>query len=188
MSWARRADDAERRVLGVDPGLANLGFGAVVERGKEARLLHAELLRTSAREPDGLRLLRIHEAALRIIDLVRPQVMALEGQYFHRQREAAFKVGQAVGVLLLAAESRGLEVHAYGPLQVKQALVGSGRADKTQVAYMVRAMLGAGVGSPTRRGEAGSSADWGLGHHVSDALALALTHLAHRRLAEVAKR
>lgn len=186
MSGARRADDAERRVLGVDPGLANLGFGAVLERGKEARLLHAELLRTSAREPDGLRLLRIHEAALRIIDLVRPQVMALEGQYFHRQREAAFKVGQAVGVLLLAAESRGLEVHAYGPLQVKQALVGSGRADKTQVAYMVRAMLGAGP--QAQRGEAGSSADWGLGHHVSDALALALTHLAHRRLAEIAKR
>lgn len=172
------AGRGERRVLGVDPGLANLGFGVVAERGKEVRLLHAELLRTSARESDGLRLQRIHEATLRLIELLRPQAMALEGQYFHRQREAAFKVGQAVGVLLLAAGSRGLEVHAYGPLQVKQALVGSGRADKAQVAYMVRAMLGAGAsgGGPA------------LGHHVSDALALALTHLAHRRLAEAAKR
>ena len=162
---------ARYRVLGVDPGLAHLGIGAVLEEGRASSLLLARLVRTRPAEPAGDRLATLHEAMLAAIDEAAPDAVALEGQYFHRQREAAFKVGQAVGVVLLAAHARGLPVHAYGPLEVKQTLVGSGRADKAQVAYMVRALLGgAAVGAKT------------LPHHVTDALALALTHLARRRL------
>lgn len=158
-------------MLGVDPGLAHLGLGGVVERGRDASLVFAELVRTRPRDGDGARLARLHAATLAAIDEVAPHALALEGQYFHRQREAAFKVGQAVGVIRLAAEMRGLVVIEYGPLEVKQTLVGTGGADKTQVAFMVRALLGA-------RHAVGDA-----GHHVSDALALALTHLARRRLA-----
>lgn len=160
------------RVLGVDPGLAHLGLGAVTEEGRVTRMLWSELVRTSAREPDGQRLAHLHAATLRAIDEVAPDALALEGQFFHRQREAAFKVGQAVGVVRLAAEQRGIAVFEYGPLEVKQTLVGTGRADKAQVAFMVRALLG-----QTALGAA-------LGHHTSDALALALTHLARRRLVQ----
>ncbi|MBW6457184.1 MAG: crossover junction endodeoxyribonuclease RuvC [Trueperaceae bacterium] len=160
----------EQRVLGVDPGLAHLGIGAVVERGRDGELLLARLVRTRPGDDAGLRLAQVHAAMLDAIDASRPDAIAIEGQYFHRQREASFKVGQAVGVVLLAAHARRVPVHTYGPLEVKQTLVGSGRADKAQVAYMVRALLGR------------SAAGGDVPHHVSDALALALTHLARRRL------
>ena len=160
----------EQRVLGVDPGLAHLGIGAVVERGREGELLLARLVRTRPSDDAGRRLEQVHAAMLAAIDACGPDAIAIEGQFFHRQREASFKVGQAVGVVLLAANARGVPVHTYGPLEVKQTLVGTGRADKAQVAYMVRALLG--------RSAAGSE----VPHHVSDALALALTHLARRRL------
>jgi crossover junction endodeoxyribonuclease RuvC len=157
------------RVLGVDPGLADMGLGAVGEHRRESTLLLAELVRTRPSDPAGVRLDAIHCALLAAIERVKPQALVVEGQYFHRQREAAFKVGQAVGVVLLAAHSRGVPVFQYGPMEVKQTLVGSGRADKSQVAYVVRALLGREVPG-------------GAGHHVSDALALALTYLARRRI------
>ncbi len=165
-----RVSGHEQRVLGVDPGLAHLGIGAVLERGRDGELLLARLVRTRPSDEPGLRLEQVHAAMLAAIDASLPDAIAIEGQYFHRQREASFKVGQAVGVVLLAAHARGVPVHTYGPLEVKQTLVGSGRADKTQVAYMVRALLGR------------SAAGGDVPHHVSDALALALTHLARRRL------
>jgi crossover junction endodeoxyribonuclease RuvC len=158
------------RVIGVDPGLAYLGIGAVVERGRDPSLLLARLVRTRPGDAAGERLAQVHGALLAAIDETRPHAIAIEGQFFHRQREAAFKVGQAVGVVLLAAHARGVPVLAYGPMEVKQTLVGSGRADKAQVAFMVRALLGR------------SAADAAPAHHVSDALALALTHLARRRI------
>jgi crossover junction endodeoxyribonuclease RuvC len=169
---SRGAD--EHRVLGIDPGLAHLGIGAVAEQGRDPRLVFAELVRTAPSEGDGARLARLHAATLDAIDRLRPHALALEGQFFHRQREAAFKVGQAVGVVRLAAEARGVPVFEYGPLEVKQTLVGTGRADKAQVAFMVRALLGATPEGADR------------GHHASDALALALTHLARRRIDRVA--
>jgi crossover junction endodeoxyribonuclease RuvC len=160
----------EYRVIGVDPGLAFLGIGAVVERGRDASLLLARLVRTRPGDAAGDRLAQVHDALLAAIAEARPDAIAIEGQFFHRQREAAFKVGQAVGVVLLAAHARGVPVLAYGPMEVKQTLVGSGRADKAQVAYMVRALLGRGT------------VEAAPAHHVSDALALALTHLARRRI------
>ena len=160
----------EYRVIGVDPGFAYLGIGAVVERGRDPTLLLARLVRTRPGDATGDRLAQVHDAVLAAIAEARPDAIAIEGQFFHRQREAAFKVGQAVGVVLLAAHARGVPVLAYGPMEVKQTLVGSGRADKAQVAYMVRALLGRGA------------AEASPAHHVSDALALALTHLARRRI------
>ncbi|MFN2322216.1 MAG: crossover junction endodeoxyribonuclease RuvC [Trueperaceae bacterium] len=164
----------EHRVLGIDPGLAHLGIGGVAERGRDPRLVFAELVRTLPSEGEGVRLARLHAATLAAIDRLHPHALALEGQFFHRQREAAFKVGQAVGMVRLAAHQRDVPVFEYGPLEVKQTLVGSGRADKSQVAFMVRALLGATPAGAAR------------GHHASDALALALTHLARRRIATAA--
>lgn len=156
------------RVVGLDPGLANLGLGAVAEDGKgNVRFLGCELVRTSARDEQGKRLLHLFTSVSAFLKQHQPHVLALEGQYFHQQREVAFKVGQAYGVCLLAAEQQGLTVAEYGPMQVKQALVGTGRADKAQIAFMVRAILGPAAVTK--------------GHHVTDALALALTHLnAHK--------
>lgn len=159
------------RVVGIDPGLANLGLGAVEEAGGEPRLLGSLLLKTSARDSSASRLLKLRLAVVEFLGQHRPQAIAVEGQFFHHQREVAFKVGQAVGIVLLSAAEAGVEVFEYGPLQVKQALVGSGRADKAQVAFMVRALL---------KLNATPASD-----HVADALALALTHLQHRRIASL---
>lgn len=155
-------------VVGLDPGLANLGLGAVSERGREIRCLGSQLVRTSPQQRQEERLAQLFEGVSSFFLLHQPDVLAVEGQYFHRQREVSFKVGQAFGVCLLAAAQQNIRVVEYGPMQVKQALVGSGRAGKAQVAYMVRAMLGLRETPES--------------HHVADALALALTHLSFRQL------
>ncbi len=158
---------APRVVVGLDPGLANVGLGAVRQVGQEAFLLGTSLIRSSSKERTGKRLERIFTGTHTFLEAHQPEALALEGQYFHRQHELSFKVGQAVGVCLLAAQQLEIEVFEYGPMQVKQALVGSGRADKAQVAFMVRGLLRL-KGAPES-------------HHVSDALALALTHLSTLR-------
>jgi crossover junction endodeoxyribonuclease RuvC len=155
-------------VVGLDPGLANLGLGAVREEGRVARWLGSHLVVTHSRARRADRLTRIFDEVCGFLAEHRPDAIAIEGQFFHRQKDAAFKVGQAVGVVLLAAERTGIPVHEYGPMEVKQALVGTGRASKEQVAYMVRGLLQLPAAPNS--------------HHVADALALALTHLSARRL------
>lgn len=155
-------------VVGLDPGLANLGLGAVREVGREVTCLGSRLVRTTPQQEQGERLEVIYGAVTSFFRDYQPDVLAVEGQYFHRQRDVAFKVGQAFGVCLLAAQQGGVTVAEYGPMQVKQALVGTGRASKAQVGYMVRGML--------------NLKETPESHHVADALALALTHLSARQL------
>jgi crossover junction endodeoxyribonuclease RuvC len=155
-------------VVGIDPGIANLGIGAIKQEGTKAHLLNCQLIRTHSSEEASLRLHKIYSEVKGFLQVHKPQALALESQYFHQQKEVAFKVGQAVGVCLLAAAELHIPVFEYGPMQVKQALVGSGRADKVQVAFMVRALL-----SLTKPLES---------HHVADALALALTHLSFYKI------
>ncbi|HEX7039266.1 MAG TPA: crossover junction endodeoxyribonuclease RuvC [Trueperaceae bacterium] len=162
------------RAVGVDPGLAHLGLGAVEEARPDARLLGSRLVTTSARLPASARLRALRDEVMAFLAEHRPDAVVLESQFFHRQKATSFKVGQAYGVVLLCAADLGLPVHEYGPLEVKQALVGTGRADKGQVAYMVRALLRL----PRRPAS----------DHEADALALALTHLQSRRLAAVSGR
>lgn len=155
-------------VAGCDPGLANLGLGAVRETGRDVAWLGSELLRTSSKMDAAERLEIIYQGVSRFLREHQPDALAIEGQFFHQQKATAFKVGQAVGVTLLAAAGAAVPVFEYGPMQVKQALVGSGRADKAQVLYMVRALLGNQTAN--------------LSHHAGDALALAITHLNARRV------
>jgi crossover junction endodeoxyribonuclease RuvC len=161
-------------VLGVDPGLANLGLGVVREQRRSFTCVATSLITTSSRLDASARLHDIYTQVSGFLQAHQPQALALEGQYFHHQRAAAFKVGQAVGVVLLAAAEQHVPVFEYGPMQVKQTLVGTGRADKAQVLFMVRGMLELPAGA--------------LSHHVGDALALALTHLSFRRIHEATAR
>lgn len=160
-------------IVGIDPGLANLGLGAVREQRRQFACLASELVTTTSKQEAARRLQKIHEAVSAFLEQHQPDAIALEGQFFHHQRAAAFKVGQAVGVVLLAAAEQRIPVFEYGPLQVKQTLVGTGRADKQQVLFMVRGMLELPAGR--------------VSHHVGDALALALTHLSFRRIHEAAQ-
>lgn len=160
-------------VLGIDPGLANLGIGLVEGDVRKARHLHHVCLTTESAWLMPRRLQYIHEEVSRLIAEYQPDAVAIEDQILRRQADVAFKVGQAFGVVQLACAQAGVPIHAYGPMQVKKSLVGAGRADKEQVIYMVKATLGI--------------RDL-FNNHAADALALALTHLAHQPMRTAAAR
>ncbi len=152
-------------ILGIDPGITNLGLGIIEGNRSEARLVYAGLVKTSHQLVASERVSCIHAEVKRLLQLHKPDAVSVEGQYFYRQNELAYKIGWAVGAVLVASHDAGARVFVYGPQQVKQALVGRGRADKQQVAYMVRTVL--------RLDKAPTS------NHTTDALAIALTHLFH---------
>lgn len=157
-------------VLGIDPGLANLGLGVVEGNSRRAKHLHHSCIITTSSQTMPERLQCLYLAIQQLIAEHQPQVVAIEEQRLKKAGEVTFKVGQAYGVVQLACAQAGLAVYSYGPTQVKKALVGTGRADKEQVIYMVRASLGMRT-----IGDSAQDAN----NHAADALALALTHLAH---------
>jgi crossover junction endodeoxyribonuclease RuvC len=156
-------------VLGIDPGLANTGYGVVARRGGRLAALDGGVIETRAESPHERRLADIHERVDRLICAHEPDAIALEELYFGQNVRTAFAVGHARGVVMLAAGQRGLPCAGYTPQQVKGAVCGSGRAAKDQVGRMVQALLGLdSVPSPD---------------HASDALAVAICHANHAPLA-----
>ena len=146
-------------VVGIDPGTANTGYGVVARRGGRLTALDGGVIETRAGVAGELRLAHIHERVGKLLDEHRPDAVALENLYFNQNAHSAFAVGQARGVVMLAAGQRGIDCAAYTPQQVKGAVCGSGAAAKAQVARMVQALLGlTELPSPD---------------HASDALAIA---------------
>lgn len=152
-------------VLGIDPGTAHTGYGVVARRSGRLSALDGGVVQTRSGLAAERRLAIIHGAIVDLIDEHEPDAMALEDLYFGQNVRSAFAVGQARGVVMLAAGQRGVACSAYTPQQVKGAVCGNGRAPKDQVARMVQTLL-ALPRLPTP-------------DHASDALAVALCH-AHR--------
>ena len=161
------ADRAAPVVLGVDPGLTRCGVGAIVGPASAPRLVLAECIRTPAQMPLEQRLLALHEELRRVLAAVSPVAVAVERVLFSGNVRTAMPTGQAAGIALLVAAEHGLPVVAYSPNEVKQTVTGDGRAEKEAVARMVAAQLG--LDAPPRPVD------------VTDALAVAVTHLAHSR-------
>jgi crossover junction endodeoxyribonuclease RuvC len=149
-------------VLGIDPGTAHTGYGVVARRGGRLVALDGGVVTTGAGDL-GPRLLEIHARVGELLDAYAPAAMAVEALYFGTNARSAFAVGQARGVVLLAAAQRGVPSASYTPQQVKGAVCGSGRAEKDQVQRMVQALLG--LAEPPRP------------DHAADALAVAICHL-----------
>jgi crossover junction endodeoxyribonuclease RuvC len=158
-----------RRVLGIDPGTQNTGFGVVEMAG--TRLVHVVhgTIRSSPRLSLSARLVRIYSGLREALECHAPDEVSVESIFQARNAQTALKLGHARGVALLAVEQSGLPMVEYTPMQVKSAVVGYGRAEKQQVQEMVRRLLCL----PERAG-----AD------ASDALAVAICHLQSRRTAE----
>jgi len=155
-------------VLGIDPGTANTGYGIVAREGNRLRMLDYGCVETAATLPLAERLVAIHRAVATLIDLHTPAAVGVESLYFNKNVQTAFAVGQARGVVLLAAAQRSVPVLEYGPGEVKMAVTGYGRADKGQVQRMVQALLGlTTIPRPD---------------HAADALAVAIC-AAHSRVA-----
>jgi len=127
--------------LGIDPGTARLGFG-LVEDIPQLRPVEFGVVETPSAEPMPERLARLHDAVAALIARHRPDALAVEQLFFARNVTNALAVGQARGVVLLAAAKAGIEVAEYTPSEVKQAVAGYGKADKTQMGEMVRIILG----------------------------------------------
>lgn len=128
-------------ILGVDPGLATAGYGVIKKKGNSFDLIDYDTITTSADENDVDRLSNLYESLLLLIDKYQPEQIAVEELFFNKNVKTAIRVGQARGVILLAGSQQGIEVAEYTPLQVKQAVVGYGRASKSQVQQMVKALL-----------------------------------------------
>ena len=130
------------RILGIDPGIAIVGFGFVDRVGSKVVPVQYGTIETPAGLDAAQRLMDIHETLTELIRRYRPDCIAVEKLYFNRNVTTAFTVGQARGVVLLAGAQQGIGCAEYTPLQVKQAVVGYGQAEKRQVQEMVRILLG----------------------------------------------
>ena len=128
-------------ILGIDPGYAIVGAGVVDYTGSQFNLIEALAITTQAQTPFGQRLQEIYEGVAALIALHKPAAMAIEKLYFNTNATTAIDVAQARGVILLAAAQAGVPVYEYTPLQVKQSVVGYGRAEKHQVQDMTRLLL-----------------------------------------------
>jgi len=129
-------------VLGIDPGTAALGYGILERTGGHLRPVDFGCITTSSQRSLPERLHAIHEAVCELIELHRPSIVGVERLFFSRNAQTAFAVGQARGVVLLAAAQHGLPVAEAAPNVVKTAVAGYGAADKEQVSRMVQVVLG----------------------------------------------
>lgn len=128
-------------ILGIDPGYAIVGVGVVEYNGNRFRTIDYLAITTEAHMPFDLRLKTIYDGICSVIERYRPDYMAIEELFFNDNAKTAIAVGQARGVILLAAVNNSVEIFEYTPLQVKQAVVGYGRADKNQVQHMTKSIL-----------------------------------------------
>ena len=143
-------------VLGIDPGLANTGYGVVARRGGRLVALDGGVIETAAGVATEQRLAQLHAELAALVEE-------------HANVRTAFAVGQARGVAMLAAGERGLDCYSYTPQQIKAAVCGSGRAGKEQVGWMVKSLLSLAALPAT--------------DHAADALAVAICHVNHAPVA-----
>jgi crossover junction endodeoxyribonuclease RuvC len=130
------------KVLGVDPGTAATGYGVVALAGGGAvSLVECGVVRTDRQLPMPQRLRDIFDGLGEVMDRHDPDAVAVEGVFYGRNVRTTVALGQARGVILLAGAQRDLAVHEYSPAEVKNAIVGTGRATKEQVQFMVQRLL-----------------------------------------------
>lgn len=129
------------RILGIDPGYAILGYGVIEMKGNRFKVIDYGAVTTDAKMemPDRLKVL--YNSLMELIARYEPEVASIEELFFNTNAKTAILVGQARGVAVLACANSGLEIAEYTPLQIKQALVGNGRAEKKQVQFMVKTLL-----------------------------------------------
>jgi crossover junction endodeoxyribonuclease RuvC len=160
-------------ILGIDPGLAAIGYGLIAFGNNRFQYLDHGVIHTAADKPMGERLVKIYHGISELIDKFQPHEAAIENLYFARNRKSAISVAQARGVILLALARAGVPFGEYTPLQLKQAVVGRGRGrpDKVQIQEMIRVILGLStIPKPD---------------HGADALAAAICHAGRSDMAQI---
>ena len=163
----------ERTILGIDPGLANTGWGIVAQAGSRLACSAYGCISTSKETPLAHRLQKIHEQMAAVIARFQPSCVGIETVWFGVNAQSAFATGQARGAALVACAEHDLEVLEFSPSQIKLAVVGTGSAEKDQVQYMVRQLL--------------ALEDTPRPDHAADALAAAICYTTHAGFARLQK-
>lgn len=130
------------RIIGIDPGYAIVGYGVIDYIGNKFKIVEYGAITTESNQNMNERFKAIHDDLNTIIERTNPEFLAIEELFFNSNQKTAINVAQARGVLLLSALNHGISIHEYTPLQVKQAVVGYGRAEKKQVQLLVKSILG----------------------------------------------
>ena len=129
------------RVLGIDPGYAIVGYG-IIETSENNRVIDYGVIETPKEDPLPIRLQHIDEALRVIFETYRPEEVAIEELFYFKNQKTVIQVAQARGVIVLASQKYCGRTFEYTPIQIKQALTGNGHADKRQMQYMVKSVLG----------------------------------------------
>lgn len=128
-------------ILGIDPGYAIVGYGVIEYKSNRFKVLDFGAITTQAHTDFNDRLYHIYSALTNLVEIYKPDAMAIEKLFFNTNQKTAIDVAQARGVILLSARQHGVPIFEYTPLQVKQSVVGYGRAEKKQVQEMTRLLL-----------------------------------------------
>ena len=150
------------RVLAIDPAVRNTGYAVVEGDGHKAVALAFDVISIPDRLPQSAALAAVRSHLRNVIEKYQPDEVAVEGIIYVQSHRTAISMGAARAAALIAAADAGLRVFEYAPMKVKMAVTGKGKADKQQVAFMVRALLGLSETPP---------------HDAADALAIGLAHL-----------
>ena len=156
-------------VIGIDPGTALTGYGIVEELGNQSlQVIDFGVIRTESTDKPEIRLKKIFTQLNEILSIYKPETGAVEKLFFQRNTRTAMSVGQARGVAILSLAEAGLSIYEYGPVEIKQAVVGYGRASKNQVQQMVKMLLNLQeIPKPD---------------DAADALAVAICHIHSRKM------
>ncbi|MGB6219435.1 crossover junction endodeoxyribonuclease RuvC [Haloferula sp.] len=150
------------RVLAIDPAIRNTGYAVVEGDHRSAKVITYEVIRIPGKIPQSGALAAVRTHLMHVIQTHEPDEVAVEGIIYVQSHKTAISMGAARAAALIAAADAGLRVFEYSPSKAKKAVVGNGKADKAQVAFMVRALLGLSETPP---------------HDAADALAIGLAHL-----------
>ncbi|MDD9908327.1 MAG: crossover junction endodeoxyribonuclease RuvC [Ahrensia sp.] len=156
--------DEPVRIIGIDPGLRNTGWGVVATQGSSLTFMGAGTVRSDAKTDLASRLCQLHDGLKQVIDDWKPLEAAVENTFVNRDATATLKLGQARGIALLVPALAGLDVSEYAPNAVKKSVIGVGHGDKSQIQMMVKRLL------PKARWDSDDAAD---------ALAIAICHSHH---------
>ena len=129
-------------IIGIDPGLATVGFGVIQKVEEKIIPVSYECIRTSAEKQTSERLLEIYNEIKALFEKYNPQIVAIEKLFFNKNVTSAMRVSEARGVILLAAQQKQIPLFEYTPAQIKQAITGTGHADKQQMQEMITRLLG----------------------------------------------
>ncbi|RZL30238.1 MAG: crossover junction endodeoxyribonuclease RuvC [Pedobacter sp.] len=131
----------ERVILGIDPGTAIMGYGVILEKGSKMELITMGIVRMDHLDDHFLKLQRIFEKTIGLLDEYKPDALAIEAPFYGKNIQVMLKLGRAQGIAMAAALSRNITVSEYAPRKIKQSITGKGTASKEQVAAMLQRLL-----------------------------------------------